>query len=283
MPKQKLITVRPIVKCCGLDIPGSAHVARRSRLSLIALISAIGISTGFGRDVLELETRYLGDGCFQYQLRTLYDPFFVDISIGQLAPIGFTNYVSNTVPPHWTNFFFGGQWNGILFDETAPQPRINEISFTVCSSLTSFRKDTNGFFFNLQLTLADCFEFRDLGAGRIFPCLVPCAPEEADGSAPDLVFRQELIPDLKIDELILTNRDVYGLKFSWATTSTVELQGSHDFINWTPVARFFGDAPQTTWTTNSSLNAFGEFFRLRLIADRHDTNALGSVSSQLRR
>ena len=113
----------------------------------------------------------------------------------------------------------------------------------------------------------------------MFPCLVPCAPEEAgDGSAADLVFRLQLVPDLKIDELILTNSDVYGLKFSWITSSTVELQSSHDLTNWKSVARFFGDPPQTTWTTNSSLNAFGEFFRLRLIADRHDTNALSSAS-----
>jgi len=228
---------------------------------------------------LELESRYLGDGCFQYQLRTLYDPFFIDISFGQLVPIAFTNYVSNTLPPHWTNLVVGGKWNGILFDKTAPQPRINEISFTVCSSLTSFKTDTNGFFLNMQLLLAECFEFRDTAAGRFLSCLVPCTPEEADGSAADLVVRRELAPDLKIDELIQTNRDVCGLKFSWAGTSTVELQGSHDFTNWTPVARFFGDPPQTTWTTNSSLNSFGEFFRLRLIADRHDTNALGSASS----
>jgi hypothetical protein len=134
----------------------------------------------------------------------------------------------------------------------------------------------------MRLTLADCFADRNVSAGRFLPCLVPCAPEESDGSPSNLVSRLEIVPDLKIDGLIVTNQDVYGLRYSWPAASTVELQASHDLTNWARVARFFGDPPQTTWTTNSPMNAFGEFFRLWVIAaGRHDTNALMSFGSSL--
>ena len=105
---------------------------------------------------------------------------------------------------------------------------------------------------------------------------MPCAPAEADGSLPTLVSRQEFVPDIKIDELIRTNQDIHGLTFSWSEPSTVEFQGSHN------LSRFFGDPPQTTWTTNVSLNSFGKFFRLSLIANRHLTNsqAFGAIVSK---
>jgi hypothetical protein len=45
---------------------------------------------------------------------------------------------------------------------------------------------------------------------------------------------------------------------------------------WTAVARIYGDAPQTTWITNESLNSFGEFFRLQLITNSHPATALAS-------
>jgi len=92
-------------------------------------------------------------------------------------------------------------------------------------------------------------------------------PEEADGSEPQLVSRFEIVTDLVINELIVTNGEVHGVTFSWVAASTVELQGSHDLIHWTPVARLAGNwNPPTTWTTSSSLNAYGEFFRLRAIS-----------------
>jgi hypothetical protein len=254
------------------------------RVFLTSIVVALGSSAVLARDVVEVESRYLGGGCFQYTVRALYDPFFTDFGLGQLVPVPFTNYLSNTVPLHWNNLIYQGEWNGILFDYTVSQPRINETTFSIWSSSVNFRRETNGlltgFHFSEYFKLADCFSEQGfISHADSVPCLVPCAPEEADGSPSNLVARLELIPDLKIDSLIMTNHDVYGLKFSWMTLSTVELQASHDMANWTSVARFFGDPPQSTWTTNSPVSAFGEFFRLRMIAaDRHETNALGTAT-----
>jgi hypothetical protein len=250
------------------------------RLALIAFLFASRAWMAFARDVIEVESQYTGGGCFVYTVRTLYDPLVKEIGFSDFAPMPFTNYVTNTVPPHWRSVS-SSEWNGIMytFDETNPPPRINEISFSVYSSSLGFRQETNGFFLSMYFMLADCFDFGSyVSHGAFVPCLLPCAPAESDGSASNLVSRLELLSDPKIEELILTNNEAYGLKYSWDTQSTVELQASHDLTNWTSVARFFGDPPETTWTTNSPITSYGEFFRLWLIAcGRHDTNALGTV------
>ena len=165
-----------------------------------------------------------------------------------------------------------------MYDHSAPQPRINEIDFSVRSGSIFYRRQTFGFSAVVFLQLAPILGGDTFGGYVNLDCLVPCAPEQADGSPPDLVSGLELLPDVKIDGLLVTNGNVYGLTFSWAESSTVELQGSHDLTQWTPITWLFGDPPQTTWTTNVPLNSFGEFFRLRLVANSHVTNNLATVT-----
>lgn len=252
---------------------------RVTRFYAFVVINAVTVSAGLGRDVVEIESQYIGDGTFQYTLRTLEDPFIAQIGFGQLFPNPFTNYVSSVTPPHWTNFFYQDEWTGIIFDASGPQPRLNEISFSVYSSFTNFKQKRHGFGTSIALTLADCVGGGSVGGYLNLDCLIPCSAEEADGSAPQLISRAELIPDLVINELIITDGEVHGVKFSWNGPSTVELQGSHDLAQWTSVARIYGDSPQTTWTTNASLNSFGDFFRLRLITNSHPSTALVSPMS----
>ena len=250
-------------------------MSNRIQFVLIASIWTFGVAIVFGKDAIELESRYDGDGWFHYRLRTLEDPFLTEIYFGQLLPDPFANYLTNTRPDHWTNFFYSGKWTGIKFDGTVPQPRINEISFSVRSSSAHFRRQNYGFNTIISLKFADPYS-GGMGGYLNLDCLVPCAPEEADGSLPTLVSRHEFVPDIIIDELIRTNQDIHGLTFSWGEPSTVELQGSHNLVDWTTVSRFFGNPPQTTWTTNVSLNPFGQFFRLSLVANSHLTNSQAS-------
>jgi hypothetical protein len=243
---------------------------------LITAIWILGIAVTFGKNAIEIESRYDGDGWFHYRLRTLEDPFLKEIRFEQLLPDPFVNYMTNTLPDHWTNFYYKGKWTGIMFDGTALQPRTNEISFSVRSSSTHFRRQNYAFETIVYFGFADVYK-GGIGGYLDMDCLVPCSPEEADGSLPTLVLQVEIVPDIKIDDLIRTNSDIYGVTFSWAEPSTVELQGSQDMVEWTSISRFFGDPPQTTWTTNVSLNSFGKFFRLSLIANRHLTTSQASA------
>jgi hypothetical protein len=243
-----------------------AGMKRNIRLFVFVAFNAIGVSAGLGRDYVEVESRYIGNGTFQYTLRTLEDPFIAQIGFAALFPYPFTNYLSSVTPPHWTNYFYQGQWTGIAYDASGPQPRFNEISFSATSTSTYFKRRQYGFETFFAVILADCLGGQYIAGYRNLDCLIPCSAEEADGSATQMISRAELLPDLIINELILTNGEVHGLRFTWDEPSTVELQGSHDLAEWTAVARIYGDPPQTTWVTNAALNSFGDFFRLRLIS-----------------
>jgi len=247
----------------------------RRGLGLI-IASVLVMFTASARNAMEVESSYLGGGWFEYRLRTLDDPFIKNITLGQLVPWPFTNYVEDVLPEHWTNFIPSGGWSGIMFDGAVAQPRVKEITFQVRSSFTSFRRQHFGFTSILFVETADPYFLPGGGVGGYvnLDCLIPCAPGGADGSPSNMVSSIELIPDIKIDELIHTNGEIHGVKFSWAEPSTVQLEGSHDMGQWTPITRFFGNPPQSTWTTNASLNSSGSFFRLSLVANRHFTNGL---------
>lgn len=231
--------------------------------------------SAFGKDAVELQSRYVGDGWFEYRLRTLEDPFLSELTFDQLAPSPFTNYLESVVPTNWTNSFRDGEWRGIKFDNSVSQPRITEILFSVKSSSTHFRRESYGFNTGIHVTLAeDYFGRESLGGYLNLECLVPCLPEEADGSSPILISSHEFISDILLTELVVTDGSVHGVTFSWDNDSTVQLDASHNLAEWTPVARFFGSPPSTTWTTEESLNSYGTFFRLSLISARHLESAL---------
>lgn len=111
------------------------------------------------------------------------------------------------------------------------------------------------------------------------PCLVPCSPAEADGSPTNFVYDLKLLPDITINQLIQTNGEIYGVDFTWTNSSTFVLQGTPDLSNWTNIAYLWSYPPETVWTTNVPLNAYGSFFRLALVADGHANNLPPLTSS----
>ena len=111
-------------------------------------------------------------------------------------------------------------------------------------------------------------------------CLVPCSPEEADGSPTNFTYVLKLVPDVAINGLIQTNGNVFGMDFTWGYDSTFLLQGSTNLNDWTNIAYVWSYPPETVWTTNTPLNNYGQFFRVELVADGHSTN-LPPLSSAL--
>ena len=80
----------------------------RLRVFVFVIINAIGLSAGIVRDFAEFESRYIGNGTFEYTLRTLEDPFIARFFFGGVFPYSFTNYLSSVAPPNWTNYFYQG-------------------------------------------------------------------------------------------------------------------------------------------------------------------------------
>jgi len=264
-------------------------VHQKSKLALlISLVAFIaGVMTIRATTFLQFQSTYLGDGWFQYQMSVFNDPFFTEADITDLA-VNFAGEIgSSTTSTNWSETDSADAVSTWSFTNGYPARPYQE-TFLIQSSDTSFRLATN---FDDAITTFSLFltGFTPaFGGGGVYsenvvgyawmPCLVPCTPDEADGSPTNYIFVLKIVPDVAINQLIQTNGNIYGMDFTWDYASTFLLQGSTDLNNWTNVAYVWSYPPETIWTTNTPLNNFGNFFRISLIADGYDTN-LPSLNS----
>jgi hypothetical protein len=230
---------------------------------------------------LEFDSSYLGDGWFQYRMQVMNDPFFSAVTIPQLY-FHFTNQIDGTASSSdWTNSSDGGSvsdWYSDLNNPSRPYQNV----FLMRSAQTSYRlasfDHTNSAATAiLELSYRDFAPYYISGQASVFgyanlPGLIPCDPEAADGSPTNYSFALKLLPDISIQQLFQSNGVVNGIKFSWDYESTLLLQGSADMKSWTNIAYLWSYPPETTWTTNISLTAFGNFFRVELVANGQGTN-----------
>jgi hypothetical protein len=252
-------------------------------LGLLWLGSGIASATTF----LTLQSTFLGNGWFQYQMTVMNDPFFTEADITGFEIITFTNQIDQINGTQ--GWAYTGITNGWAFTNGYPARPYVE-TFLVRSSETSYRLSSgtnlDGAFVLLSLVLTEMYPGVAEGvvSGNIvgyvlMPCLVPCSPEEADGSPTNFVYTLKLLPDVIINSLIQTNSQIYGVDFTWDSESTFLLQGTADFNVWTNIAYVWSYPPETLWTTNTPLNAYGSFFRVALVADGHSTNLPPLTSS----
>jgi hypothetical protein len=267
-------------------------VRRGSRLGLTLLLVLLGLETGTVRanTFLQMQSTYLGDGWFQYRMQVQNDPFFSQAEVTSLS-IDFTNRIDyNVNAERWTNSDFDTIWSSWSFIADFPS-RPYEETFLVRSSETTYKIATwstnldgtfnaAGCVVCMSLYLSDLHP--DYPAGGTYsqnivgyafmPCLVPCRPEEADGSPTNFVYDLKLLPDILIDHLVQTDGIYNGVDFIWGYESTFLLQGTTDFKTWTNVDYIWSYPPETTWNTDKSLGNYGQFFRLAMVAGYHTTD-----------
>jgi hypothetical protein len=232
----------------------------------------------------------MSGGWFQYRMRAFNDPFFTQGSVTG-AQIGFTNEIDHTaVSTNWAQTGYDNAYASWAFTNGTAPPLPYEITWLIRSSETTYKLQTNVFNGDviMQLSLAFAGIYPGV-AGGVFsqniagcaglPCLVPCPPEEADGSPAHFNYKFKLAPDVLVDHLIHTNGAVHGVDFDWDSEATFMLQGTKDFNNWTNIATVWSYPPETSWTTNVALNDQGSYFRLQLMTDGHSTNLSSLVSS----
>jgi len=235
---------------------------------------------------LQFQSTYLSDGWFQYQMHVVPDPFFTEQDVTTLT-IGFTNQIDSVSATNsWSCTQSNNGYSNWEFTNGIPVPPYTE-TFLLRSSETSFRlanianHDIQTAIVLVSLVLADFAP--PIGGGSVYSqniigyakmsCLIPCRPEEADGSPTNFVFTLKLLPDVEIKQLMQdANNKIIGVDFTWDSESTFVLQGSSDFNSWTNIAYLWSYPPETQWTTNQSLGDFGNFFRLALVATGHASN-----------
>ena len=234
-----------------------------SKQLFTVLLFCLGISGATrAAEWIEFQSTVTGN-VFTYRLK-VYDNPYVYYTHFNSGAADFTNLLNAAGPIGWTNLCTSNSLNfqADYFDGPA-QPY--ELIFTAQTAATHFR--SNNFLTTLAVNIND---YAGVGiVGYInFPALIPCSPEEADGSPHTMTFKMP-INDVKIDELIRTNQQVYGVRFTFGYDCTLQLEGSHNLNAWTPISRLWGYAGVTTWTTNVSLNPYGKFFRLAYVGQGH--------------
>lgn len=256
-----------------------------------------GVVTGWATvratTFLELQSTYLGDGWFQYQMSVLNDPFFTEADITGLQ-VNFSNEIDQQGGSDgWSNTGSDSAGSSWAFTNSIPARPYVE-TFAIRSSETSYRlggiTNAQGATVLLSLMLSECYPVAAggsyseniLGFANL-PCLVPCEPAEADGSPTNFVYDLKLLPDVQINQLIQNNGGIYGVDFTWDYAATFVLQGSADLNHWTNLAYLWSQPSETVWTTNQPLNAAGSFFRLEEVAgyvttDLPPLNSLPAVS-----
>jgi len=259
-------------------------MSKKTPLGLPLLLSLLwlGPGTACATTFLQLQSTCLGDGWFQYQMTVLNDPFFTEADITELD-IHFTNQIDQSNGAQdWVNTGSSNSVSSWAFTNGYPARPYAE-TFLIRSSETSYRlgvaTNLDGAIVLLSLYCADLYP--GIAAGTIsvnivgyamMPCLIPCSPEDADGSPTNFVYDLKLLPDVVINQLIQSNGEIQGVDFTWDSASTFLLQGTADFNNWTNIAYIWSYPPETVWTTNVSLGDYGQFFRVALVADGHSTN-----------
>jgi len=232
------------------------------------------------RSPVAFESTYLGDGWFEYSVVTTDDPFFLFLDImGTGVQFG-PSMDAGPAPAQWTNLvhtnFISWSFDGIgLGDQTRPY----RATFRLRSAHTNYRRAPGAGLVLMSLAIVGGYHGQLASAnivGYWIPdALVPCAPEEADGSATNLVLWAPMIsglPEPRLVNLIQDGGEQVGVNFEYPEPSTVRLEGTRDFRSWNNVAYIHGNAGVTAWTTNVSLSSYGDFFRLRLVAEGHATN-----------
>lgn len=257
---------------------------RRAKASCrVWCLSAVCLScitlTASGTPFIILESSYLGDGWFQYTLTNPQNPYFQEADFTSFYVNAFTNFLAYGADPvDWQSLSPVG-WN---FTGSTPQNRPYQTVFLVQSQYTSYCTTNEGalvLFLLYPQSYLWSPNFSNIAGWYPLSCLIPCPPEQADGSPSNLVDAVELFPDVAINSILVISNHVQGFTFSWATDSTVLAQGTTDLVNWTNIAYALGSPPSTTWTSAVPLDAYGNVFRLALVATQQDSNLVNNAGT----
>ena len=220
-------------------------------------------------DLVQLHSQHLGNGWFQYRVTLPDDSFYASASVGSIS-IPFTNRVSfGTNPPAWTPVTSEANsaiWNA---DQNTAQPRPYEAAFLVQSSHTTYKTVETGALVTYTATpQADLIstQFPAAAGFASLKAIVPCPPNEADGSPSATLSSLSLRQDMTLTNVTTANGALTGLSFSWNSDSTVQLQSSQNLANWTTITNLLGDSGATSWTPVNPIQGPNQFFRLLILA-----------------
>ena len=220
------------------------------------------------RDFVSVKSSYLGDGWFSYQVRMEPNPFFSSQIMIFANANSFSDRIDYNMPPNgWSADTNGTTLNWTKNDQLEPHALPIEFTMVGRSSLSGFRTETRALTIGFLLWLHDGFHSplisENIAGYVMLPALVPCAPNESDGSPLEMFSGYEALPDPQVVEL-----GPNFLRYCWPNTNTVVIEASHDLQSWSNLAQTIGYGGTTTWSTAQSMDTFGRYFRVGLVAMR---------------
>jgi hypothetical protein len=238
------------------------------RIGLLVFLSVVSMASA-DNAWLEAQSTYLGNGSFQYRIGTRPCPFINTLTV-TFAGIESTNWVQvGTVPAGWsfTNQSWAATWTAddqAESWETEPYDAVFEMN----SSMTNYKQGTGMVL--MSLTLFGMQGLTSVVSENIvgywmFPALIPCLPGQADGS-PASLYADLGYSDIAITQLIRDGQGTTGIEFNYDFgDATFLLEATSDMKNWQNVTYLYGQSGTNTWTTNTDLGQWGNFFRLEYV------------------
>ena len=217
---------------------------------------------------LEAESTCSGDGWFHYRVGSREWAIISSFTFTGVEILS-TNWVEiGSMPSGWS----ATNDDDICWSYTssAPaQPVPYDATFAARSSLTNHQQGTGIMLMSLMLYETPAVNGGVYSANIVgywmFPALVPCLPEEADGS-PSSLYTNMTYQDITITDLVRDSGKVKGLTFvNQYDVATYLLEATSDLTNWLKVAYIDASPGTFTWTTNTDLGQWGNFYRLEYI------------------
>lgn len=251
---------------------------------ILVAILAFAAEKASAYENMSLRSRYMGDGWFRYDMTLHQDPFFhsydgcaILVEMNAFASFG-------SIPNGWQTFAASNGQVQVFFS-THPDFITRPLSATVWlqSSNTTYKTvDIGGAScaatcrFNDQLE--NPYGSANIGYVLQMRSIVPCAPEDADGSPPDCTDVVAIFPDLRMDAFIITNGSPSGISFSWDRDCTAIVRASDDLTEWRDVEYFLFSPPRTNWFPSTELTSLGSFFRAGIVSLVHKPELLPSAA-----
>ncbi len=266
----------PVADLCVGEVMGTdrflsifgKHMKVANALRMLAIAAILLEPRLVAADLLRLESRFLGDGLFEYVIDFPDDRYFDKVNFDALSVVGLSDQLGVLridTPQHWTDV--SGGWR---HDQMLWEPVPYRTTFRIQTTTDAYRKSPITIVWaqhwyswavpegtpNTDDTPPRAVAFANLTG------LSPCLPAESDGSLPEWVSGVPGYPEVKIERIVMSEGKPVGIRFRVGGGLPVVVEASEDLKTWVAVGSVVGASGVSTWASAGPLNTMGTFFRV---------------------
>lgn len=217
-------------------------------------------------DLVQMESRHLGDGLFEYAIEFPDGRYFDKVDFDAFD-LGLPNLVESFVetPEHWAGASRGWRHDPMIW-EAVPY----RCTFRIQSGMNAHRQATMTIVWAQHWhswAVPDGTSNNEETPPRMWAYgnligLVPCALAESDDSPAEYVSSVPGYPEVKVESVVMSKGKPTGIGFQVGRGLPVVVEASDDLKTWVVVGSAVGASGVTTWTSDDPLHGMGRFFRV---------------------